>query len=297
MPVTEGRYAYLWRCVLTGEDGKTLETEAVAIIKPVALEIVSQPVDAIGDIGETVQLTVEAKGVVAYQWQNSTDGSEWNDVSLDGFDTDVLNVEVTEESYGYQWRCVLTGQNDSSMETNAVCIVPKVALEIIEQPVNVAAEVGETAALTVVATGAVKYQWQNSLNGEDWSNSGISGFNTETLSVPVTEARYGYLWRCVLTGATGEELITDAVMIERPAIELDGVTYERIDDATVRVVSYAGEAASVTIPEIVEGMTVTEIGEGAFENNAALVSIDLPDTITKIGKRAFKNCTGLSEMN
>ena len=62
------------------------------------------------------------------------------------------------------------------------------------------------------------------------------------------------------------------------------------------VVSYAGNSASVVIPEVVDGKTVTQIGEGAFEENTALESIDLPDTITIIGKRAFKGCSNLSQM-
>jgi hypothetical protein len=70
-----------------------------------------------------------------------------------------------------------------------------------------------------------------------------------------------------------------------------------IGDGTVEVKSYDGSAASVTIPQTVEGYTVTAIGEGAFEGNTALVSIDLPDTIEVIGARAFKNCTSLTTMN
>ena len=52
------------------------------------------------------------------------------------------------------------------------------------------------------------------------------------------------------------------------------------------------------IPLEINGIsyTVTKIGEGAFENKAFLVSIDLPDTITTIGKKAFKGCSSLKEM-
>jgi len=52
----------------------------------------------------------------------------------------------------------------------------------------------------------------------------------------------------------------------------------------------------LTIPEIVNGMTVTKIGDDAFAGNTTITSIDLPDTITIIGKRAFKGCTLLCEM-
>jgi len=79
-------------------------------------------------------------------------------------------------------------------------------------------------------------------------------------------------------------------------IHLNDVTYE-IVEGTLTIVKYEGSAAELVIPETVEGYTVTVVGANAFENNATLTSIDLPDTITVIGKRAFANCTSLASMN
>ena len=79
-------------------------------------------------------------------------------------------------------------------------------------------------------------------------------------------------------------------------VVLDGVTYEPITTSTCKVVSYEGTAASLTIPETVENMTVVEIGVEAFMDNKQLMSIDLPDTITIIRARAFKGCTSRSDM-
>ena len=87
---------------------------------------------------------------------------------------------------------------------------------------------------------------------------------------------------------------------EEPTTEefvVDGITYEVIDSGSVRVRSYDGAAASVTIPQTVEGYTVVEIGTSAFEGNQALQSIDLPDSILVIGRRAFKDCTNLRSMS
>ena len=95
---------------------------------------------------------------------------------------------------------------------------------------------------------------------------------------------------------SGNELYTVAVKMVNPKIELDGVTYARLTDSELVVVSYTGTDATIVIPETIEGMTVTKIGEGAFEGNTTLQSITLPDTITIIGARAFKGCTSLREM-
>ena len=80
-------------------------------------------------------------------------------------------------------------------------------------------------------------------------------------------------------------------------IVVNDVTYQKLTDTTCLVKSYAGSATSLTIPDKIEGMTVTEIGEEAFMDNKKLVSIDLPDTITVIRARAFKNCSNLSDMH
>ena len=77
---------------------------------------------------------------------------------------------------------------------------------------------------------------------------------------------------------------------------VDDVTYEPITSSTCKVVSYSGSAKILVIPETVEGMTVTEIGEEAFMGKEFLTCIDLPDSITVIRARAFKNCSNLSEM-
>ena len=74
------------------------------------------------------------------------------------------------------------------------------------------------------------------------------------------------------------------------------IVYEVLADNTLIVVDYLGSATEVVVPEIVEGKTVTEIGESAFEDTISLEKIDLPDTILVIGKRAFKGCSNLSSM-
>ena len=101
----------------------------------------------------------------------------------------------------------------------------------------------------------------------------------------------------MLTSAAGETLTTNAVKVtEDKWLVVGDITYEKIANNSLRVFSYAGNAAEVVIPESVENMTVTEIGDDAFNGNTTLTSIDLPDTITVIGARSFKDCSNLSEM-
>ena len=109
--------------------------------------------------------------------------------------------------------------------------------------------------------------------------------------------RFGFLFRCIVTNANGDTLTSNvATLTECKTFTVNEVTYEILNDRTLRVVSYEGTSSSIVINETVNGMTVTEIGEEAFINKTNLVSIDLPDTINIIRARAFKGCTGLREM-
>lgn len=50
----------------------------------------------------------------------------------------------------------------------------------------------------------------------------------------------------------------------------------------------------LVVPNVLGGISVTEIAEGAFRGNTQIVSVSFHTGITKIGKDAFKDCTNLS---
>ena len=298
---TAARYKYSYRCVLTGNDGSTLITDEVKMIEPVVevFEIVAQPIDYEVEVGETATFTVEATGVASYQWQyKRSSTASWANTSSTGATTETITVECNTTRYNYSYRCVLTGNDGTTLITDAVKMVKPQAFEIVTQPVDCEVAVGGTATFTVEATSVVSYQWQYKRSSTAaWSNTSSTGATTDTITVECNTTRYNYLYRCVLTGKDGTTLITDEVKMVNPNIVLDGVTYQKLDESTVTVVSYTGSASTVVIPEIVEGYTVTAIAPDAFKENTILTSITLPNTITVIGARAFKGCTALSQMN
>ena len=61
--------------------------------------------------------------------------------------------------------------------------------------------------------------------------------------------------------------------------------------ASLTLKKYAGDAASVTIPD---GVTI--VGDSVFEGNASMTSVVLPDSVVTIGDSAFRSCTGLTEL-
>jgi len=173
-----------------------------------------QPEDLTVAVGETVVLKIGAAGAVKYQWQNSADGVTWSNSGIAGYDTDTLTFSMIAVRYGYVWRCVITNADGGTLASRAARLIAP--SPIVKQPESVDATAGQTVVLTIEATGNVTYQWQNSQNGETWTNSGLTGYSTASLSVPVTEARYNYLWRCRVTDAAGMVHVSGPAVIRKP---------------------------------------------------------------------------------
>ena len=66
--------------------------------------------------------------------------------------------------------------------------------------------------------------------------------------------------------------------------------YEIIETAnnTCEIIDYRGTAKEITIPEKINGKTVTSIGDLAFYSNQ-LTSVTIPNSITTIGRSAFSS--------
>lgn len=98
-------------------------------------------------------------------------------------------------------------------------------------------------------------------------------------------------------------------------------TYEINENGTaVTITAYTGSDTTVTVPDTIDGLPVTVIGERAFENLTtmtqvvfpnglqiidtaafygctALTSVDFPDSLQRIAEQAFYNCYKLSTID
>lgn len=74
--------------------------------------------------------------------------------------------------------------------------------------------------------------------------------------------------------------------------------YEYTDngDGTCTITGYTGAGGDITIPDTLGGLTVIEIGDRAFYDNAAITSVDMPDSVVTIADYAFGKCRQLSSI-
>jgi hypothetical protein len=70
-------------------------------------------------------------------------------------------------------------------------------------------------------------------------------------------------------------------------------TYSTNADGSANIVAYAGPPWVVTIPTNINGLTVTSIGEGAFDGSG-LTSVTIPNSVTSIADDAFVQCNSLT---
>ena len=79
-------------------------------------------------------------------------------------------------------------------------------------------------------------------------------------------------------------------------VTADGFKYTESYDGTLMITGYNGSAKDIVIPSVINGKTVTTIGEEAFSGMTELTNVTFPDTLISIGNKAFYSCTGLTTL-
>ena len=248
--ITAARDGQKYRCVISDVDGNTVTSDSAAIevVEPTTtITITSNPVDYIGALGEKATFTVEATGEeLTYQWQYQNAGKTvWQNSSQSGNQTATLTVPITAARDGQKYRCVISdaaGTTATSGEATLFVKTVDTQLEITGQPEDVSGAVGEQAAFTVEAAGeGLTYQWQYQNPGKSyWQNSSQSGNQTATLTVPITAARDGQKYRCIITDAAGNTATSDAAT-------LTVVTKITITSQPVDFTGAVGDMATFTV--------------------------------------------------
>ena len=68
------------------------------------------------------------------------------------------------------------------------------------------------------------------------------------------------------------------------------------NNGTITITGYTGSGGAVTIPDTINGLPVTSIGDYAFQSNTNLISVIIGTNVTSIGQEAFGFCTALTNV-
>ena len=172
--------------------------------------------------------------------------------------------------------------------------------------------------------GGILSTWPTALSGSD---SGKPGYRTESGTSMATPyvAGVAALMLAVNPNLTFQQLTSNIINsgswidIKHPSgfLNLGStiITVRRLDayeavkaiatfdtrvlsDTTIEIRGTFGRqlSGSVTIPEILNGRSVTTIAASAFANQTQISQIIIPASVTSIGSNAFKNCWGLTNL-
>lgn len=247
-----------YRCIVTTSEGVSYispeTTLTIAQSAPdTALEIIKQPENQTVKIDEIAIFSVEANGDdLSYQWEYSTNGNYWYASSMTGADSDTLEVIALTKRDGQMYRCVITDAVGNTVTSDAAVLTvtaKESSLTIVGHPENQTAAIGEIVTFCVEATGDnLTYQWQYSTNGTYWYSSSMTGAKTNTLSVEAIAKRNGQMYRCVITDAYGNEVVSDSAVLTISEKMEELVIISQPEDCSAAVgetVTFYVEAAGV----------------------------------------------------
>ncbi len=168
-------------------------------------DISAQPTNQVTCDGRSAAFTVTATNTTGYQWQVSTNGGAYTNLSNTGVYSNVtaatLNISNATGLNGNMYRCTVSNASLSVNSNGALLTVNRFALH----PSNMTTCTTCAAGFTVSARGSgLTYQWQESSNGTTFSNlsnTGVyTGVNAKTLMISNASGLSGRQYRCVLGG-------------------------------------------------------------------------------------------------
>jgi len=208
---------YQYRCVAINENCESeSEVATLTVISgeppTITLDITDQ------DVCENTQVffTVEAEGATGYQWQSRDNtSSEWFEIQ--GENASTLSVMASAGISGRQYRCVVSGEGNTSISSAIATLTISPTPSVITQPNDLTVCEGIEAELSVVASTSL-YQWLYKPNGEtEWID--IEGENQSTLVITATSQLNQAQYQCRLSNRGCSVLSGIATLTVTPIAE------------------------------------------------------------------------------
>ncbi|MFN4124041.1 MAG: gliding motility-associated C-terminal domain-containing protein [Flavobacteriales bacterium] len=211
---------------------QNVQSNTVQIILNEVPQFVTQPEDIAACVGEQIQFQVSlVNSNVTYQWQSSSDGLNFNNLSngngFNGVNTATLTINpVTAALNNFYFR-VVTEACGVEVVSESAQISLGFAPIITTQPLPATICEGETAIFITVADHALTFQWQvNFGNGfvDLQDGNGVTGSTSNTLQISSLPNGSGSLFpiRCIVSGTCAPDATTQVVnlIINTPPVIL-----------------------------------------------------------------------------
>ncbi len=214
-----------------------------------AAKITKQPVSVVVGNGEKAKVTISATGDgLTYKWYYRNAGASKFSLTT-SFKGNSYTVEMSSSRNGREVYCVITDKYGNSVTTDTVTLGMKTPLKITAQPTDVTVGKGQTAKVTVSATGdGLTYKWY-------YKNPGATKFSTTSTFTgnsyhisSMDAKRSGRQVYCVITDKYGNSVTTETVTIKMA----DPV---KITKQPANVTVGKGETAKVTFTVTGDGLT------------------------------------------
>ena len=147
--------------------------------------------------------------------------------------------------------------------------------------------VGDTVTFNVSATGTppLSYQW-------NFNGTNISGATNMTLTLTNVQLNQAGNYAVLVANAFGSIFSSNAMLWVQIKYDFTYTT----NNGTITITGYTGSGGAVTIPDTINGLPVTSIGDNAFYYCTSLTSVTIPTSVTSIGDYAFYRCTSLTSV-
>ena len=200
--------AYQYHCIVSGTCNTVTSNPATLTVGSVS--ITAQPTAQTVCSTSSATFSITTSGTVTdYQWQYSTNGTTWTNVSGETSSSLTLS-SLTSANSATQYHCVLNG---GAVTSNAALLTVYDAVAITTQPTSqTVCSNASSVAFTTVATGSgLTYQWQVSTNGTSWSNVTGATAATYTITSPTT-ALNGNQYQVIVSGSSPCSAVTSSAV-------------------------------------------------------------------------------------
>jgi PKD repeat protein len=215
---------------------ETQKPGGTAVVVCFPATIIQDPVNATVNVGDSATFSVIATGAKTRQWQRSTGGGAWSNVTAGvGGTTATYKFRTDSSDTNRRFRCMLTGNCGARDSTNAATLTLCFLISITGHPadaINVAP--GREVTFSVQATGTgVSYQWEKSADGGTvWTAiSGATG-NQYTLTVAAGDDGSKYRCRAFNTCNSANSNAASLTVCAPPSIVLQPVNRSVIEGQT-----------------------------------------------------------------